>query len=175
MVVLVPMHYTGNSRLSRQPLPDFPRPDGRLPLSSGLPRCLTKGCAAMVPEPRSPDHELTTGRIDVGGHLSLRVTRPTPRTVLVEVTGEIDLNTARSLDEVLRDRIRGPVGEVVIALAGVTFFSVAGLNSLLRAQLLADAAGARLTVDPGGSRAVKRLFTLLPMDFYGVMSSPPAG
>ena len=130
----------------------------------------------MVPEPRSADHELTTTRwIDVGGHLSLHVSRPTPRTVLVRVTGEVDLSTARRLDEVLRSRIRGPVGEVVIDLDGVTFFSVAGLNSLLRAQLLADAARARLTVDPGRSRAVKRLFTLLPMDFYGVLMPGPAG
>jgi anti-sigma B factor antagonist len=128
----------------------------------------------MVPEPRSADHELiTAGRIGVGGHLSLHVTRPTPRTVLVRVAGEVDLSTARRLDEVLRSRIRGPVGEVVIDLTDVTFFSVAGLTSLLRAQLLADAAGARLTVDPGGSRAVRRLFTLLPMDFYGVISPRP--
>lgn len=105
----------------------------------------------------------------------LRVSRPTPRTVLVRVTGEVDLSTARRLDEVLRSRIRGAVGEVVIDLSGVTFFSVAGLNSMLRAQLLADSAGARLTVDPGGSRAVKRLFMLLPMDFYGVMSPRPVG
>lgn len=129
----------------------------------------------MVPEPRSADHEVVTaGRIDVGGHLSLRVSRPTPRTVLVRVAGEVDLSTARRLDEVLRSRIRGPVGEVLIDLDGVTFFSVAGLNSLLRAQLLADAAGAHLTVDPGASRAVRRLFTLLPMDFYGVISPRPA-
>ncbi|WP_329047923.1 STAS domain-containing protein [Amycolatopsis sp. NBC_01488] len=128
----------------------------------------------MVPEPRSADHELTTTDwMNAGGRLSLRVSRPTPRTVLVRVTGEVDLSTARRLDEVLHSRIRGPVGEVVIDLAGVTFFSVAGLNSLLRAQLLADAAGALLTVDPGGSRAVQRLFTLLPMDFYGVMSPRP--
>jgi anti-sigma B factor antagonist len=129
----------------------------------------------MVPEPRSADHELTTtGRLNAG-RMSLRVSRPTPRTVAVGVSGEVDLSTARKLDEVLRDRIRGPVGEVVIDLSGVTFFSVAGLNSLLRAQLLADAAGARLTVDPGRSRAVKRLFTLLPMDFYGVVSPRPVG
>jgi anti-sigma B factor antagonist len=129
----------------------------------------------MVPEPRSADHEFTPGWIDAGGHLSLHVSRPTPRTVLVRVTGEVDLSTARGLDEVLSSRIRGPVGEVVVDLSGVTFFSVAGLNSLLRAQLLADATGARLTVDPGRSRAVKRLFTLLPMDFYGLMHPRPVG
>ncbi|MGW5720262.1 STAS domain-containing protein [Amycolatopsis sp. NPDC003865] len=129
----------------------------------------------MVPEPRSADHELTSpGWIDAG-RMTLRVARPGARTVLVRVSGEVDLNTARRLDELLRNRIRGDVEEVVVDLSGVTFISVAGLTSLLRAQLLADATGARLTVEPGGSRAVRRLFTVLPMDFYGLMSPRPVG
>jgi anti-anti-sigma factor len=129
----------------------------------------------MVPEPRPADHELAADWINAHGRMTLRVLRPGRHTVLVEVAGEIDLSTARRLDEVLRSRIRSQVQEVVLNLAGVTFFSVAGLNSVLRAQLLADAAGARLTVDPGRSRAVRRLFTLLPMDFYGVMNTRPVG
>ncbi|GAB3164432.1 STAS domain-containing protein [Amycolatopsis stemonae] len=125
----------------------------------------------MVPEPRSADHELlSTGWLDAGGHLSLRVLHPAPGTVLVRVAGEVDLCTARRLDEVLQSRIRGDLVEVVIDLCGVTFFSVAGLNSLLRAQLLADTAGARLAVDPGRSRAVRRLFALLPTDFDDVVN-----
>ncbi len=130
----------------------------------------------MVPEPRPADHELISapGWIDAG-RMTLRVSGPAPRTVLVRVSGEVDLSTARRLDELLQSRIRGDVEEVVVDLSGVTFISVAGLNSLLRAQLLADAAGARLTVDPGSSRAVRRLFTVLPMDFYGVMSPRPVG
>src|SRR2546423_9896213 len=129
----------------------------------------------MVPEPRSADHELTTGRLTAGGHMSLRVLRPAPHTVLVRVAGEVDLSTARRLDEVLRSRIRSQVDEVVVDLAGVTFFSVAGLNSLLRAQLLADAAGAHLAVDPGRSRAVLRLFELLPTGFDGVVNARTVG
>ncbi|MFI5589738.1 STAS domain-containing protein [Amycolatopsis sp. NPDC051758] len=129
----------------------------------------------MVPEPRPADHELTTAWINAHGRMTLRVLRPARHTVLVEVAGEIDLSTARRLDEVLGSRIRSQVREVVVDLTGVTFFSVAGLNSLLRAQLLADAAGAHLTVEPGQSRAVRRLFTLLPMDFYGVMNTRPVG
>jgi anti-anti-sigma factor len=130
----------------------------------------------MVPEPRSADHELTSTTTDwmnAGGHMSLRVRRPGLHTVVVEATGEIDLGTARRLDEVLQSRIRSQVDEVVIDLSGVTFFSVAGLNSLLRAQLLADAAGAHLTVDAGQSRAVRRLFALLPVDFDGVANARP--
>ncbi|MEV4151149.1 STAS domain-containing protein [Amycolatopsis sp. NPDC049691] len=130
----------------------------------------------MVPEPRPADHELISapGWIDAG-RMTLHVARPAPRTVLVRVSGEVDLSTARRLDELLQSRIRGEVAEVVVDLSGVTFISVAGLNSLLRAQLLADASGAHLTVDPGRSRAVRRLFTVLPMDFYGVMRPRPVG
>ncbi|MEU0536607.1 STAS domain-containing protein [Amycolatopsis tolypomycina] len=128
----------------------------------------------MVPEPRSADHQLTVpGWPNAGGHMSLRVRRPGSRTLLVEVTGEVDLGTARRLDEVLQDLVHGGIGEVVIDLAGVTFFSVAGLNSLLRAQLLADSAGAHLSVDSGRSRAVRRLFTLLPTDFDSVANVRP--
>ncbi|WP_370963646.1 STAS domain-containing protein [Amycolatopsis sp. cg9] len=121
----------------------------------------------MVPQPRSADHEL----ISAGGHMSLHLRHPRSRTVLVEVGGEVDLCTARRLDEVLQARIHDRVDEVVIDLSAVTFFSVAGLNSLLRAQLLADAAGAHLSVDAGQSRAVRRLFTLLPADFDDVAAN----
>jgi anti-sigma B factor antagonist len=121
----------------------------------------------MVPEPRSPEFELLPRRPGAG-HLSIRVLHPAPRTVLVRAHGDIDLGTARELDEVLHARIGDDVDEVVVDLSGVTFFSVAGLNSLLRAQLLADAAGAHLSVDADRSRAVRRLFALLPVDFGGV-------
>ncbi|MDX3188005.1 STAS domain-containing protein [Streptomyces sp. MN03-5084-2B] len=129
----------------------------------------------MVPQPRSADHQLTaTDWLTTGGHLSLRVLSRGAGTLLVEVTGEVDLSTARHLDAVLQDRVRGDLRELVLDLAGVTFFSVAGLNSLLRAQLLADSAGARLTVDAGRSRAVRRLFTLLPTEFDCVANVRPA-
>ncbi|MEU4524358.1 STAS domain-containing protein [Amycolatopsis sp. NPDC024027] len=127
----------------------------------------------MVPEPRSADHQLTADWLTAGGHMSVRVRSTGTRTLLVEVTGEVDLGTARRLDAVLQDRVDGDVGELVIDLDGVTFFSVAGLNSLLRAQLLADSAGALLTVDAGRSRAVRRLFTLLPTDFDSVANVRP--
>jgi anti-sigma B factor antagonist len=126
----------------------------------------------MVPEPRSADDQLTADWLTAGGHMSVRVRSSGTRTLLVEVSGEVDLGTARRL-AVLQDRVDGDVGELVIDLAGVTFFSVAGLNSLLRAQLLADSAGALLTVDAGRSRAVRRLFTLLPTDFDSVANVRP--
>ncbi|MFJ1759876.1 STAS domain-containing protein [Amycolatopsis sp. NPDC088138] len=118
----------------------------------------------MVPEPRSAGHELTTAWVDAHGRCTIHVLRPRPGTVLVRVDGEIDLATARKLDEVLQSQVGPEAGEVVIDLGAVTFFSVAGLNSLLRAQLLADTAGARLTIDTGDSRAVRRLFALLPAE-----------
>jgi len=122
----------------------------------------------MVPEPRPADHELTTAWMGVHGHFMIHVLRPRPRTVLVRVAGEIDLDTARKLDEVVRSGVDGEVDEVVVDLAAVTFFSVAGLNSLLRARLLADTAGAHLTIDAERSHAVRRLFGLLPLELDGV-------
>jgi anti-sigma B factor antagonist len=118
----------------------------------------------MVPQPRPADHDHTTA----AGHLSIRVRRSRPRTVLVRVAGEVDLHTAPGLDEALDSHIGEQTGEVVVDLSEVTFFSVAGLTSLLRAQLLADAAGTHLVVDAEGSRAARRLFELLPVAFDGV-------
>ncbi|WP_410614942.1 STAS domain-containing protein [Amycolatopsis sp. lyj-109] len=127
----------------------------------------------MVPEPRLADQLTATDQLIAGGHMSLRVRSPGPRTLLVEVTGEVDLSTARRLDEVLQDRVHGELDELVIDLDGVTFFSVAGLNSLLRARLLADSAGVCLTVAAGASRAVRRLFTLLPAGFGSLAKVRP--
>lgn len=129
----------------------------------------------MVPEPRSADHQLTTTWLNADGGMTLRVLRHPEHTIRVRVSGEVDLNTARKLDRVLQSRVDERLEEIVIDLSGVTFFSVAGLNSLLRAQLLADAAGAHLSVTPGRSRAVHRLFALLPADFDEVPNPRPVG
>jgi anti-anti-sigma factor len=125
----------------------------------------------MVPEPRPADHELTTAWVDAHGRLSIDVGHPRPRAVLVRVVGEIDLSTARKLDEVLQARVDRDVDEVTVDLGGVTFFSVAGLNWLMRTRLLADAAGARLTIDAEGSRAVQRLFGLVPAGLESVSAA----
>jgi anti-anti-sigma factor len=126
----------------------------------------------MVPEPRTAGHEFTTAWVDAHGHLTIHVLHPRPRTVLVRVAGEVDLGTARKLDEVLQSSVGGEVDDVVVDLAAVTFFSVAGLNSLLRARLLADTAGARLTIDADRSPAVRRLFGVLSLEFDGVSPVP---
>lgn len=118
----------------------------------------------MVPRPRSADHD----RNPAAALLSIRVQRPGPRTILVRVAGEVDLHTARGLDETLSSHIGERAGEVVVDLSEVTFFSLAGLTSLLRAQLLADAAGIHLVIDAERSRAARRLFELLPVDLDGV-------
>ncbi|WP_103349163.1 STAS domain-containing protein [Amycolatopsis sp. CA-128772] len=128
----------------------------------------------MVPQPRPAGQLLSAaGWLHAGDQMSLRVHEPEPGTVVAEVTGEIDLGTARRLDEVLQARVPGRLDELVIDLSGVTFFSVAGLNSLLRARLLADAAGAHLTVEAGRSRAVRRLFTLIPTDLDSAVNVRP--
>ena len=122
----------------------------------------------MVPEPRPADHDkYRASWLTATPPMTIRVLRTEPHRVTVRVSGEVDLATARRLDEVLQCRIRSLLDEVVIDLSGVTFFSVAGLNSLLRARLLADNAGARLVVEASRSRAVRRLFDLLPDETGG--------
>src|SRR5262245_43679033 len=121
------MHYAEGSRLSRQPLPDVPRPGRQAavtgtPPASGFPRSPTKGCAAMVPEPRSADQELSATWMDADGGMTLRVVRHPEHTIRVRVVGEVDLNTARRLDEVLQARVHDRLEEVEIDLSGVTFF-----------------------------------------------------
>lgn len=128
----------------------------------------------MVPEARSAEnYQPLTAWINTDGAMSVRVLGSGSPTVTVQVAGEVDLNSARKLDEVLQARIGSTLDEVVIDLAAVTFFSVAGLNCLLRARLLADVAGACLTVSAGRSYAVQRFFDLLPEEFDGF--GPRAG
>lgn len=93
--------------------------------------------------------------------MSVRISWPLPRSVAIRVSGEVDLCTAPRLERELRQRIRGPVDEVIIDLSQVTFLAVAGLGCLLRAKAAADKAGIRLYIDRGDSRAVNRVFTLL--------------
>jgi anti-anti-sigma factor len=62
---------------------------------------------------------------------------------VVRVTGEIDLATAGELRARLRD---APDGDLVVDVAGVRFFSAAGLRALLHERGLREAAGAQLVL-----------------------------
>jgi anti-anti-sigma factor len=79
--------------------------------------------------------------------------------VLVVVHGEIDLNSAERLREVLNSpEARAPV--VVLDLRAVTFIDSGGLSLVVREHQRARAQRFRFAVAVGGAPAVRRLFEL---------------
>lgn len=77
----------------------------------------------------------------------------------VAVHGEVDLDSAETLRQVLVDCLASTPCGVDVDLSGTGFFDCAGLNALLRARARARATGAELTVI-AVSPAVARLLDL---------------
>ncbi|WP_329062517.1 STAS domain-containing protein [Amycolatopsis sp. NBC_01480] len=100
---------------------------------------------------------------DAVGELRLHVRRPAPGTAVIEVAGELDLNTAPRLAEVVEPRIRSMVGVVIIDLGRTTFLAVSGLRTLHRLHTLAREHDVDFYLDPAESRLVRRVLELLPL------------
>ncbi|HKN51312.1 MAG TPA: STAS domain-containing protein [Amycolatopsis sp.] len=115
--------------------------------------------------PASGGHRVTSRSPWTAQLMRVEVCRPTSRTALVRVSGEIDLSTAARLDAELNRQVTGPVTRLVVDLSQVTFLAVSGLNCLIHAQFLAREYGLSFAVDPGESRAVQRVFELLELPF----------
>lgn len=79
--------------------------------------------------------------------------------VRVNVRGEIDVDCAGTLYDVLADCLANAPRGVEVDLTGADFFDCAGLNALLRARRYARDVGARLTVS-SVSPAVARVLDL---------------
>ena len=62
----------------------------------------------------------------------------------ITVCGELDLDTAPYLTDLVEQVAAGHPGRVIIDMADVTFVSAAGLNSLLRANDIVTRTGGRL-------------------------------
>ncbi|MET9001474.1 STAS domain-containing protein [Amycolatopsis sp. NPDC004169] len=116
-----------------------------------------------------PEHRLPSPRAPSEGDLGSRIRWKTPDAVVVEVTGEIDLNTVPDLAALLDEHIRGRPGVLRVDLGNVCFLGAAGIRVLLRAHRHAEEAGVHLVVDPGESRAAVRALELLDR-LYGVVS-----
>jgi anti-anti-sigma factor len=93
--------------------------------------------------------------------MTLRLERPCEETTVVEVAGEIDARSAPRLWRVLRDRLDSEDGTLVVELTGVRFAGVAAMRVLLQAWVLAGESDVRLVVEPGTSRAARRMLDLL--------------
>lgn len=75
------------------------------------------------------------------------------------VHGEIDLDCADLLEQVLTDALRSAPGGLHLDLSGVGFFDCTGLNSLLRVHALVPPDSAEMTVT-SVSAAVARVLDL---------------
>jgi anti-anti-sigma factor len=78
---------------------------------------------------------------------------------IVTVAGELDLDSAEQLREVLRSpEAQAPT--VILDLREVTFIDSSGLSVVVREHQRASAADCRFAVAVGGAPAVQRLFDL---------------
>jgi anti-sigma B factor antagonist len=104
------------------------------------------------PAPASPDD------------LQVSVRRPDDRTVVVEISGAMDLASAPRLAELVTSRLRSAVTRLVIDLSRVTSVSSAGLQVLVRAQLLARQLGVSLRIDAEASCPAMRALGTAGLD-----------
>jgi anti-sigma B factor antagonist len=88
--------------------------------------------------------------------LRVSVRRPQARTVVVEVSGAMDLATAPRLEELLTSRLRSAVTLLILDLSRVCSLSSAAIGVLTRARLLAQQRGVTLRVAAGASPAAMR-------------------
>ncbi len=117
-------------------------------------------------------HQRWVGRIWADELMTVRVSRPLPRSVEIGVAGEVDLCTAPRLEDELRRTIGGEVDEVVVDLSRVSFLAVAGIGCLLRAMDAAEERGIGLHIESGDSRAVNRVFSLLSDTLPAAFNAP---
>lgn len=114
------------------------------------------GAAALAGQGQETDSG--NGRSNPSLHLSL--VRPEPGVVLVRMSGEIDMNAAPRLGELIQQRLTAAfLRLLVLDLEAVTFCDSSGLELLLEAQHKAEHRGIALYLVPGDS-AVRRLLTL---------------
>ena len=89
-------------------------------------------------------------------HAEFDVSERPDRHIVLRASGEIDLSAKTLFEERFADVSEAHDGDVVVDLAGVTFFDVAGLGALLQARQRLDAAGRKLLI-ARPSRRVSRV------------------
>ncbi|MBB5159885.1 STAS domain-containing protein [Saccharopolyspora phatthalungensis] len=90
--------------------------------------------------------------------LDLQLSRPTSTSVLLQVSGDLDSQTAARLHELLAPRLSSMAETVVLDLSRLTFIGVAGLELLLHAQRQADIRRVQLRLVTG-PRCLQRALT----------------
>ena len=97
---------------------------------------------------------------DVAMPGSLRIQRiPDERGIIVQLAGELDLESAPELDRQLRELEEAKPARLLIDLSGLEFMDSTGLAVMVRAARSARDNGHRLSLRPGPTQ-VQRLFEL---------------
>jgi len=102
-----------------------------------------------VPGPRSTP-------VPQSSAFDVDVSQPARHTLVVSVSGDVDLASAPLLRDVVERRLRGPVTLLVLDLSAVTFLGTAGLDVLVRTQQAVARRGVALRVTGTGVRPVHR-------------------
>ncbi|WP_020672847.1 STAS domain-containing protein [Amycolatopsis nigrescens] len=88
------------------------------------------------------------------------VRRAADGTVVVALSGELDLTTVPRLRELIRQRLRSASGLLVLDLGDLTFLASAGMSLLLETDLHARARGTELRIELGENEQVRRVLRL---------------
>jgi anti-anti-sigma factor len=113
-----------------------------------------KEAAAAGPREHRPPDSVHAGKLDV-------TERQEAGVQVLDVSGELDINTAPALCLRLEAARRGASPRVLLDLSGLEFCDSTGLRALiLAAQEIAASAGRFGAVVPPGNGAVARMFTV---------------
>ena len=96
-----------------------------------------------APHDQRPTRDVPTCCFD------LRLYRPTSKSVVVQVSGDLDARTAGTLHEMLAARLSSMAETVVLDLSRLNFISVTGLELLLHAHHRAASRGVQLCLVDG--------------------------
>lgn len=94
--------------------------------------------------------------------LKVNVIHPADDVCVIEVVGEIDLNTAATLDSVIAEQCAVLPSLMVLELRKVRFIGSSGLASLMAARDCAKSVGSRLRLVCAGPTVLR------PMDLTGL-------
>ena len=98
-----------------------------------------------------------------GPTLSVRLISCRSAPTVIEISGEVDMNTAHLITELVEHVARHSPTQVVLDMAKVRFFCAEGLRALLQARATVTAAGGQLFLrDP--SRSTRRVLTITATD-----------
>nr|WSX53641.1 STAS domain-containing protein [Streptomyces sp. NBC_00974] len=103
-------------------------------------------------------------------------TGPNPETVVVRLSGEMDITRVSEVRTMLLRAVTRPDGpaEIVIDLSDLTFCDSSGLNALLRARLEAVESGHTLRLAAPSHQMLRLLELTGTLGLFPIDAAPPA-